>query len=28
MTTSIVLCLILKLFLVLDKFGAKGQDKN
>jgi hypothetical protein len=27
-TTSIVLYLILKLFLVLDKLGAKGQDKK
>jgi hypothetical protein len=28
-TTSIVLCfLILKLFLVLDKLGDKGRDKN
>jgi hypothetical protein len=28
MTTLVVLCLILKLFLVLDKLGARGQDKN
>jgi hypothetical protein len=28
MTTSVVLCLILKLFLGLDKLGVKGLDKN
>jgi hypothetical protein len=27
MTTSAVMCLILKLFRVLDKMRAKGQDK-
>jgi hypothetical protein len=28
MTTSVVLCLILKLFLGLNKMGTKGLDKN
>jgi hypothetical protein len=27
-TISVVLCLILKLFLRLDKLGTKGPDKN
>jgi hypothetical protein len=27
-TISVVLCLILKLFLVIDKLGDKRQDKN